>query len=125
VIEIIPILPRIIPMRRQTMGDTEEAAKVLDCAWRGCVYEGIMNINTAYGMAIKVLRESALRESALRGWVKTADRLPTEADAGPQGKIVAMYRDGEEIIYPWERVVDHSTYFTYWLPLPKLPEVEG
>ena len=84
--------------------------------------------------------------SALRGlgWVRTADRLPTEEDAievhnewGFTHKEVAVLSSG----WPFEALVkdipamlpgimdietieDKTTTFPYWMPLPKPPEVE-
>jgi len=61
-------------------------------------------------------------------WVKTSDRLPTEADAGVDEEIVAIYDDGEtRVMGPdyWAYVAKVPERFPYWLPVPKLPEVEG
>ena len=87
---------------------------------------------------------AALREPA-HEWVRTADRLPTEEDAievhdewGCTHKEVACLATG----WPFEALVkDKAAYvpgmmeietikqrakqFPYWMPLPKLPEVEG
>ena len=98
----------------------EEAAKVLDCAWRGLDWKTTMNINEAYGLAIKRLREPS-------GWVRTADRLPTEADANDEGKVTALITGaltGKLLslsLYYKSVTADSADYF---LPLPKLPEVE-
>ena len=61
-------------------------------------------------------------------WVKTADRLPTKADAGVDEEIVTIYDDGETRIMGadyWAYVAKVPERFPYWLPVPKLPEVEG
>ena len=60
-------------------------------------------------------------------WVKTADRLPTKADAGVDEEIVTIYDDGETRIMGadyWAYVAKVPERFLYWLPVPKLPEVE-
>lgn len=60
-------------------------------------------------------------------WVKTADRLPTEADAGVDEEIVTIYDDGETRVMGtdyWKYVAKVPERFPYWLPVPKLPEVE-
>ena len=63
----------------------------------------------------------------LSPWVKTADRLPTKADAGVDEEIVTIYDDGETRIMGadyWAYVAKVPERFPYWLPVPKLPEVE-
>ena len=60
-------------------------------------------------------------------WVKTSDRLPTKADAGVDEEIVTIYDDGETRIMGtdyWAYVAKVPERFPYWLPVPKLPEVE-
>ena len=60
-------------------------------------------------------------------WVKTADRLPTETDAGVDEEIVTIYDDGETRVMGtdyWAYVAKVPERFPYWLPVPKLPEVE-
>ena len=68
------------------------------------------------------------KEAALRSpWVKTSDRLPTEADAGVDEEIVTIYDDGDTRMMGvdyWEYVALVPGRFPYWLPVPKLPEVE-
>jgi hypothetical protein len=61
-------------------------------------------------------------------WVKTADRLPTKADAGVDEEIVTIYDDGDTRMMGvdyWKCVALVPGRFPYWLPVPKLPEVEG
>lgn len=57
-------------------------------------------------------------------WVKTADRLPTEADADSELMIMAwhIYFGYEAVAYG--SVIDEPEMFTYWMPIPPLPEVE-
>ena len=98
----------------------------------------------AYDLGYLNGKEAALREPA-HEWVRTADRLPTEEDAievhdewGCTHKEVACLATG----WPFEALVkDKAAYvpgmmeietikqrakqFPYWMPLPKLPEVEG
>jgi SH3-like domain-containing protein len=60
-------------------------------------------------------------------WVKTSDRLPTEADADDEGKVTALITGsitGKLLslsLYYKSLTADSADYF---LPLPKLPEVE-
>ena len=60
-------------------------------------------------------------------WVKTSDRLPTEADADDEGKVTALITGsitGKLLslsLYYKSVTADSADYF---LPLPKLPEVE-
>ena len=61
-------------------------------------------------------------------WMKTSDRLPTEADAGVDEEILTIYDDGETRVMGtdyWAYVAKVPERFPYWLPVPKLPEVEG
>ena len=61
-------------------------------------------------------------------WIKTADRFPTKADAGVDEEIVTIYDDGETREMGtdyWAFVAKVPERFPYWLPVPKLPEVEG
>ena len=60
-------------------------------------------------------------------WVKTSDRLPTKADAGVDEEIVTIYDDGDTRMMGvdhWKCVALVPGRFPYWLPVPKLPEVE-
>jgi hypothetical protein len=74
--------------------------------------------------------------AALRGpeWVRTADRLPAVEDGiigatgEPEVLAVTRYAHG---YFPDMKMVSEiciplgSKYYPYWMPLPKLPEVEG
>lgn len=68
--------------------------------------------------------------AALRGWVKTSDRLPKSRDENGFGVIVAYNPElGNKhdhgyaaCIRAW--CVDPQSW-PYWMPLPKLPEVDG
>lgn len=71
--------------------------------------------------------------AALRGpqWVKTSERLPTEADGRNCQVLTATpitaFKEGW-VVYelPWvEAVANGQREYTYWMPMPKLPEVEG
>jgi len=61
-------------------------------------------------------------------WVKTSDRLPTEADADDEGKVTALIT-GSTTGKLLSLSLDYASVTTksadYFLPLPKLPEVEG
>lgn len=84
--------------------------------------------NTACCFSDKRFRDAMhMAADSLRGWVKTADRLPTEADAGVDEEIVTIYDDGETRVMGtdyWAYVAKVPERFPYWLPVPKLPEVE-
>jgi hypothetical protein len=84
--------------------------------------------NTACCFSDKRFRDAMhMAADSLRGWVKTADRLPTEADAGYGNDVVAIYRKGKTESLgcnSWVFVASYPQFFPYWLPLPKLPEVE-
>ena len=97
--------------------------------------EALSYIKSAAGHLIVTDRKvvgMALLEAwdALRqpGWVRTADRVPTEADAGVDEEILTIYDDGETRVMGadyWAYVAKVPERFPYWLPVPKLPEVEG
>ena len=63
----------------------------------------------------------------LSPWVKTSDRLPTEADAVDEGKVTALITGSIT-----GKLLSLSLYYKlvtadsadYFLPMPKLPEVE-
>lgn len=58
-------------------------------------------------------------------WVKTADRLPTEADAGFYGQVMTCYHDEWDcfhLLAKWDEVP--VGYYWYWHGLPMSPEVE-
>ncbi len=102
----------------------EEAAKMVEAVVTQTFGELSHNDNhdsyhEAFLLAIATLRS---------GWVKTSERLPAEADAGYNEEVVALYRDGDTETVGcdyWKYVAKHPEYFPYWMPLPKLPEVEG
>jgi hypothetical protein len=99
----------------------EEAAKVLEM-----LSGDLLNIENA-DLINKILDAMSMAAAALRGWVKTADRLPTEPDDTP----FIVYMEGwfenpydavrvwtaEEIRYIPEEVIAY-------MPLLPLPEVE-
>lgn len=59
-------------------------------------------------------------------WVRTADRLPTVKDGGQNGDVLAVWTfpNPHQVVAVSWRTVCESDEFTYWMPLPKLPEVE-
>ena len=96
--------------------------------------EALRYIKSAAGHLIVTDRKvmgMALLEAwdALRNpWVKTADKLPTEADAGYGDEILTLYQDSETMMQGcdyWAFVAKHPEYFPYWMPLPPLPETAG
>ena len=72
---------------------------------------------------------AALRE---QGWVRTSKRVPTEADDGEFGVVLAynkaLSKEDEmglaACVCAWV-VREGPEWWTYWMPLPALPEVEG
>jgi hypothetical protein len=63
--------------------------------------------------------------AALRGWVKTADRLP---EGDEHDEILGLYKGLDYLLYDivqigWLRL--HPEMYVYWTHLPKKPEVEG
>lgn len=71
------------------------------------------NLQEAINMAIAAL---------LQGWVRTADRLPTEADGYVIGLGKGMYTKKLVPFVTWWSALNKKTAI-YWMPLPKLPEV--
>ena len=53
-------------------------------------------------------------------WVETSDRLPTYED----GKVLAINKFGPNLL-PHYKVVELSDVYTWWMPIPPIPEVEG
>ena len=96
----------------------EEAARVLEM-----LSGDLLNIENA-DLINKILDAMSMGAAALRGWVKTADRLPTEAD----GYVIGLQKS-----YLTDDLVPFATWCTalteypsiYWMPLLPLPEVEG
>lgn len=73
---------------------------------------------TALEMAIAVLR----------GWVKTADRLPTEADSWHGFVVTGSGKEnvfGEEVSIEHIGTVPEDEHWPYWMPIPPLPEVDN
>jgi hypothetical protein len=64
---------------------------------------------------------------ALRGpeWVRTADRLPTIDDARYDGYVLVANKNRHYGVRYWSYLEDEIETCPYWMPLPKLPEVEG
>lgn len=89
---------------------------------------GINNLRIAVSTVIDAINQFADDTNvACSPWVKTSDRLPTEADAGVDEKIVTIYDYGNIRMMGvdhWKSVAMVPGRFPYWLPVPKLPEVE-
>ena len=85
--------------------------------------------NTACCFSDKRFRDAMhMAADALRGpWVKTSDRLPTKDDADDEGKVTALITG-----MITGKLLSLSLYYAsvtaesadYFLPMPKLPEVE-
>lgn len=56
-------------------------------------------------------------------WVKTSDRLPTEADADTRHNVLARGLDGRTVMAYYRHVVDYPKLYVLWMPIPPLPEV--
>ena len=98
----------------------EEALRYIKSAARHL----IVTDRKVMGMALLEAWD-ALRQP---GWVRTADRLPTEADAGYNEEVITFYRDGETESVScdyWAFVAKHPEHFPYWMPIPPLPENAG
>lgn len=67
-------------------------------------------------------------EALRRPWIKTADRLPTQEDADKEGKILAWSalecEDNIRVEW-WANVGVHAEDWTWWMPIPPLPEVDN
>ncbi len=102
----------------------EEAAQILDGLHELLDIEDGKDWRVAVDALL--LASAALREQA-HEWVRTADRVPTEADAGVDEEILTIYDDGEKRLMGmdyWAFVAKVPERFPYWLPVPKLPEVD-
>ena len=94
---------------------TEEAARILDPSTSDSEFEKDIS---HWGERLDIAR--AMGAEALRSsWVRTEDRLPVKAD----GEILATNKYGLNLL-PHYRVVDFPDTFTWWMPIPPLPEVE-
>ena len=61
-------------------------------------------------------------------WVKTSDRLPTEADADDEGKVTALITGsttGKLLSLSLDYASVTMKSADYFLPLPKLPEEDA
>jgi hypothetical protein len=112
-------------MEQENNMTREEAADVLSDMIYGLYPDDDITVDEEKIGAVR------LAIAALPGpeWVRTADRLPTEADAGyNEVVVVALYRNSDTETVGcdyWKYVAKNPEYFPYWMPLPKLPEVEG
>ena len=111
----------------------EEAARVL--MEKVEVWEGVLKHMVPAGdfSELKQIEDykTALRmgAAALRGWVKTADRLPTKDDADLYGLVLWMSWDREynQCTAPYLGLYDSIIKSEYWHHISKelkLPEVE-
>jgi hypothetical protein len=100
-----------------------EAARFLD--WMSKLYPGAeFTIEQEEIDAIKAAI-ACLREPA--GWVRTSERLPTEADANKNLCVLAMVARDRQIRVArykelYAKEFDGAYYFSHWMTLP---EVEG
>ena len=100
----------------------EEAANILDLKTRPEALADFVGPELA-GIVHQAMIMGA---EALRSpWVKTSDRLPTEADANKELLVLGWnaplgYR---EVSYMF--IATYPRYIPWWMPIPPLPEVEG
>ena len=92
---------------------------------------GMDKLSPHYKDMADEVQSIALAIAALRqGWVRTADRVPTKADSNSDWDVIAVYdcpEENEQYVGTkyWKRVAESPEDYPYWMPLPKLPEVEG
>ena len=89
-------------------------------------FETVSNPN---GRAITVADINLIPDilAALRGpeWVRTADRLPTVNDARYDGTVLIANKSHRYGLRYWSYLEDEIEICPYWMPLPKLPEVDN
>jgi hypothetical protein len=66
-----------------------------------------------------------MAQAAMRGWVKTADRLP---EGDEHDEILGLYKGTDYLLYDivqlgWLRL--HPEMYPYWTNLPQKPEVDA
>ena len=65
-------------------------------------------------------------KTATSDWVRTADRVPTKADANKWGNVATVfyYTTGEArvVTWPWDLTAQEPENYPYWMPFPKPPE---
>lgn len=54
-------------------------------------------------------------------WVKTADRLPTEADANRKLNVFVWTHSGGHVVN-YQSVIESPDFYPWWMPIPPLPE---
>ena len=100
----------------------EEAANILDLKTRPEALADFVGPELA-GIVHQAMIMGA---EALRGpWVKTSDRLPTEADADSNGDILVYDPIDEKMFsFGYKSVEKFPASYLWWMPSPPLPEVE-
>lgn len=56
-------------------------------------------------------------------WVKTTDRLPTEADADRKLNVFVRTHSGGHVVN-YQSVIESPDFYPWWMPIPPLPEKE-
>lgn len=62
------------------------------------------------------------------GWIKTADKKPTEDDANEDGCVLSINTnpgDMNTTNWPWNMVAAFPDNLPVWMPLPKKPDLEN
>ena len=56
-------------------------------------------------------------------WIPVTERLPTEDDVNYYDLVLAKHRVAEDAeAWNYRAIARHPSEFTYWMPIPKLPE---
>ena len=62
------------------------------------------------------------------GWIRTAERKPTEEDANEDGCVMSINVNPDDRFttnWPWNLVSAHPDNFPVWMSLPKKPDLEN
>ena len=102
----------------------EEAARVLKHIWnnRDENAKSLQQLTNSFFEGQEAIR---IAIAALRGWVRTEDRLP---EGNEHDEILGLYKGPDYLLYDivqvgWLRL--HPEMYPYWTRLLDKPEVEG
>lgn len=105
---------------------SEVIAMTLDQIATQIMDAGEIDAETKQGLRLTIEAFTMARTALRSGWVRTADRMPTESD----GEYVIAQNKHGYMAGPDVRLVDIELLnrlkedFTHWMSLPKLPEAE-
>ena len=112
----------------------EEAAKeIIRVLQKPATSTGVGTGGSRFEQAL-CLAVNALRQPS--GWVRTADRVPTQEDSNYDLDVIAVYNCCDEIFKVlgqehlivskyWKYIAESPEHYPYWQPLPPLPETVG